>query len=165
MRLARRPQRPTTVPSDPRALQAAAQRWGPFRTTNAKRAPVFSGTRLGWRAFGSSHIWPSWQDSLATSYSPTQIPHAVPSAPKSLTSEFGMGSGMASSIKSPEVWASRPLLPPTFVGDSTASFRSSVTRASSQCLLGTAYRRPTPGVSLNVCLSGYGQAARPISTG
>ena len=23
----------------------------------------------------------------------------------------------------------------------------------------------TPGVTLNVCLSGYGQAARPISTG
>ena len=30
------------------------------------------------------------------------VTHAVPSAPKSLTSEFGMGSGMASSISLPE---------------------------------------------------------------
>ena len=30
------------------------------------------------------------------------VAHAVPSAPKSLTSEFGMGSGMASSISLPE---------------------------------------------------------------
>ena len=30
------------------------------------------------------------------------VTHAVPSAPKSLTSEFGMGSGMASSMSPPE---------------------------------------------------------------
>jgi len=30
------------------------------------------------------------------------VTHAVPSAPKSLTSEFGMGSGMAFSISPPE---------------------------------------------------------------
>src|SRR4051812_16402183 len=34
---------------------------------------------------------------------------AVPSAPKSLTSEFGMGSGVASSKSPPEIWGSRVL--------------------------------------------------------
>ncbi len=37
--------------------------------------------------------------------------------------------------------------------------------AASRSITRTRYRRPTPGVTLNVCLSGYGQAARPISTG
>src|SRR5690606_4620907 len=44
----------------------------------------------------------SWLISPAASYSPTRIPLAVPSALRSLTSEFGMGSGGASSTKPPE---------------------------------------------------------------
>lgn len=41
---------------------------------------------------------------LAASYSPTRIPHAVPSALRSLTTEFGMGSGVAFSTIPPEVF-------------------------------------------------------------
>jgi hypothetical protein len=38
----------------------------------------------------------------ATSYSPTLVSRAVPSALKGLTAEFEMGSGVSPTLKSPE---------------------------------------------------------------
>ena len=38
----------------------------------------------------------------ATSYSPTLVSRAVPSALKGLTTEFEMGSGVSPTLKSPE---------------------------------------------------------------
>jgi hypothetical protein len=89
------------------------------------------------------------------------VAHAVPSAPKSLTSEFGMGSGMASSISPPEI-----------VGVVTDSLNACGAECCASRLRPGSYARiregshaRAPGASCNDCLSEYGQAARPISTG
>ncbi len=48
------------------------------------------------------------RDEAAASYSPTQFAHAVPSAQRSLTTVFGMGTGVASSpLPPPQAWLAR----------------------------------------------------------
>ncbi len=73
--------------------------WGPTRSLQAWGGGPQQIHFAGGRGLVQT---PPTKISPAVSYSPTQIPRAVPSALRSLTSEFGMGSGVASSIKPPE---------------------------------------------------------------
>jgi hypothetical protein len=79
---------------------------------------------------------------------------AVPSAPKSLTSEFGMGSGVASSKSPPETFGVSKL------SSWALSFALSHARLATR-ILGAMLS----SYVFDVCLRDMDQAARPISTG